>query len=144
MEVEVEEGKDPQLQGRKSEKKCCEVRNSQRQTKRQRSQANSQLKTQTPSSQPNQKTLTMASTNTATAAAPSQVVEDSTRSKNSAISTTEEDMNQSRRPGDVALMQQRMKAWQPLLSPRWVIAAYFAIALVFVPVGKFLWLMKMQ
>ncbi|KAL7486282.1 hypothetical protein ACHAW6_011875 [Cyclotella cf. meneghiniana] len=44
-------------------------------------------------------------------------------------------MKQSRRPGDVALKQQRLKSWQPLLSPRWVIASYFAIALIFIPVG---------
>lgn len=45
-------------------------------------------------------------------------------------------MTQSRRPGDVALKQQRLKSWQPLLSPRWVIASYFAIALIFIPVGE--------
>jgi hypothetical protein len=45
-------------------------------------------------------------------------------------------MNTSRRPRDLALLQQRMKAWQPLLSPRWVIASYLVIAAIFIPVGK--------
>lgn len=42
----------------------------------------------------------------------------------------------SRRPADVALLQQRMKSWQPLLDPKWVIASYFLIGIVFIPVGE--------
>jgi hypothetical protein len=47
-----------------------------------------------------------------------------------------DEVNQTRKPSDVALKQQRMKSWQPLLSPRWVIAAYFLIAVIFIPVGE--------
>ena len=60
----------------------------------------------------------------------------SSRSAAAASASTDEDVNLSRRPTDVALMQQRMKAWQPLLSPRWVIAAYLVIAVIFIPIGK--------
>ncbi len=41
-----------------------------------------------------------------------------------------------RRPDDVAIKQQRMKSWQPLLHPRYVIAAYFIIGIVFIPTGE--------
>lgn len=41
----------------------------------------------------------------------------------------------SRKPADVALFQQRMKAWQPLLDPKWMIAAYLCIGLIFIPTG---------
>jgi hypothetical protein len=56
----------------------------------------------------------------------------------SANTTTgaEEATSQTRQPGDFALMQQRMKTWQPLLSPKWVIACYFVIAITFIPVGE--------
>ena len=40
------------------------------------------------------------------------------------------------RPKDVALFQQRMKAWQPLLDPKWVIAAYLMIGIIFIPTGE--------
>ena len=42
----------------------------------------------------------------------------------------------SRKPSDVALTQQRMKSWQPLLDPKWIIAAYLAIGIIFIPTGK--------
>mmetsp|Transcript_23594 Transcript_23594/g.48843 ORF Transcript_23594/g.48843 Transcript_23594/m.48843 type:complete len:426 (-) Transcript_23594:259-1536(-) len=41
----------------------------------------------------------------------------------------------TRRPDDVAIKQQRMKSWQPLLNPRYVVAAYFIIGIVFIPTG---------
>lgn len=41
----------------------------------------------------------------------------------------------SRRPADVALTQQRMRAWHPLLDPKWVIAAYLLVGIVFIPTG---------
>lgn len=46
-------------------------------------------------------------------------------------------ITKSRRPANVALTQQRMKAWQPLLDPKWIIAAYLAIGIIFIPTGKF-------
>lgn len=42
----------------------------------------------------------------------------------------------SRRPADVALKQQRMRSWQPLLDPKWVIACYLFIGIVFIPTGE--------
>mmetsp|Transcript_9704 Transcript_9704/g.18374 ORF Transcript_9704/g.18374 Transcript_9704/m.18374 type:complete len:393 (-) Transcript_9704:958-2136(-) len=40
-----------------------------------------------------------------------------------------------RRPKDTALKQQRMKAWQPILDPWYVIATFVVIGVIFVPVG---------
>ncbi len=58
-------------------------------------------------------------------------------SKNASnISRCEVPHSRSRRPPDVALLQQRMKSWQPLLDPKWVIATYFLIGIVFIPVGE--------
>ena len=42
------------------------------------------------------------------------------------------------RPPDLALRQQRLKAWKPILDPTWVIAALLIIAAIFIPVGKWL------
>jgi len=39
-----------------------------------------------------------------------------------------------KRPGS-ALKQQRLKAWQPILTPRVVIISFFIIGLIFIPVG---------
>ena len=52
------------------------------------------------------------------------------------ISQSEEPPSRSRRPPDVALLQQRMKSWQPLLDPKWVIATYILIGIVFIPIGE--------
>lgn len=43
--------------------------------------------------------------------------------------------NATRRPLDVALTQQRMKSWQPLLDSRYVIAIYLIIGIIFLIVG---------
>jgi hypothetical protein len=42
---------------------------------------------------------------------------------------------QTNRPLDVALFQQRVKAWSPILDPRWVIAALLYFGVIMVPVG---------
>eukprot|EP00294_Goniomonas_avonlea_P013970 CAMPEP_0114539166 /NCGR_PEP_ID=MMETSP0114-20121206/94_1 /TAXON_ID=31324 /ORGANISM="Goniomonas sp, Strain m" /LENGTH=369 /DNA_ID=CAMNT_0001723253 /DNA_START=16 /DNA_END=1125 /DNA_ORIENTATION=+ len=42
---------------------------------------------------------------------------------------------QSRRPQDSAFKQQRLKAWQPILTPRWVIGTFFVVAIAFIPIG---------
>ena len=47
----------------------------------------------------------------------------------------DDDPAKTRRPADVALKQQRMKGWQLLLEPKWVIAVYLAIGVVFIPTG---------
>ncbi|KAL7542806.1 hypothetical protein ACHAXR_012113 [Thalassiosira sp. AJA248-18] len=43
--------------------------------------------------------------------------------------------SRSHRPADVALKQQRMKSWQPILDPKYVIATYLLIGLIFIPTG---------
>lgn len=43
--------------------------------------------------------------------------------------------NQSKKPDDTDFKQQRLPAWQPLLTPNWVIAAFLAICAVFLPIG---------
>jgi len=41
----------------------------------------------------------------------------------------------SRKPEDSDFQQQRLKAWQPLLTPQWVIATFIFIVVVFIPIG---------
>lgn len=41
----------------------------------------------------------------------------------------------SRRPADTPFKQQRMTAWQPVLTPIKVILIFFVIGIVFIPVG---------
>ena len=36
---------------------------------------------------------------------------------------------------DSAFKQQRLPAWQPLLTPKWVIGTFFVIGIVFLPIG---------
>lgn len=43
----------------------------------------------------------------------------------------------TKRPRDTAIRQQRMKSWQPILDPYWVILAFAAIGVIFIPVGVF-------
>ena len=42
---------------------------------------------------------------------------------------------QTQRPRDVALNQQRINAWHPNLDPVWVIVALFMLGVILVPVG---------
>ena len=42
---------------------------------------------------------------------------------------------QTNRPNDVALAQQRIPAWHPILDPVWVIIALFYLGAILVPVG---------
>jgi hypothetical protein len=46
-----------------------------------------------------------------------------------------EQQTQSREPKDIAVFQQRMKAWTPILDPKWVILVLFVIGTVCVPIG---------
>lgn len=57
------------------------------------------------------------------------------------MSAVEEDpepplSEQTRRPLDTALRQQRMKAWYPMLNTWWVVGAFCLLGAVFVPVGE--------
>ncbi|KAL7433497.1 hypothetical protein ACHAXM_003765 [Skeletonema potamos] len=45
------------------------------------------------------------------------------------------DDKHARRPRNVALTQQRMKSWQPILDSRYVIGAYLTIGIIFLIVG---------
>lgn len=42
---------------------------------------------------------------------------------------------QSKRPGNTAFKQQRLKAWQPILTPKPVILSFLIIGIVFIPIG---------
>jgi hypothetical protein len=44
---------------------------------------------------------------------------------------------QTNRPPDVALAQQRIPAWHPILDPLWVIIALFYLGFILVPVGTY-------
>jgi hypothetical protein len=41
----------------------------------------------------------------------------------------------SKRPEDSNFKQQRLKAWQPLLTPNWVIGTFALIGVIFIPIG---------
>lgn len=41
----------------------------------------------------------------------------------------------SRKPPNTAFRQQRLKAWQPILTPKTVLPLFFAVAVVFAPLG---------
>lgn len=44
----------------------------------------------------------------------------------------------SRRPANTAFRQQRLKAWQPILTPKTVLPLFFAVGVVFAPIGGLL------
>jgi len=41
----------------------------------------------------------------------------------------------SRRPADTAFKQQRLRAWQPILTPKWVISSFFAVGVAFIGIA---------
>ncbi|KAF2145912.1 uncharacterized protein K452DRAFT_283208 [Aplosporella prunicola CBS 121167] len=44
----------------------------------------------------------------------------------------------SRRPANTAFRQQRLKAWQPILTPKTVLPLFFVIGVIFAPIGGLL------
>lgn len=44
----------------------------------------------------------------------------------------------SRRPANTAFRQQRLKAWQPILTPKSVLPMFFIIGIIFAPIGGLL------
>ena len=36
---------------------------------------------------------------------------------------------------DTPFKQQRLKAWQPILTPNWVIGTFAVVGLLFIPIG---------
>jgi hypothetical protein len=47
-----------------------------------------------------------------------------------------DECEQTMRPADVALHQQRIDAWHPILDPVWVIVALLYLGVIMVPVGE--------
>lgn len=43
--------------------------------------------------------------------------------------------DQLNRPSDVAIQQQRIKAWHPILDPEWMIYGYLILAVILIPLG---------
>ena len=43
-----------------------------------------------------------------------------------------------RRPKDDSFRQQRMRSWQPIMTPIKVVIIFFAVAVAFIPTGKHL------
>ncbi|MCJ1482570.1 hypothetical protein MMC06_002736 [Schaereria dolodes] len=52
--------------------------------------------------------------------------------------TQEEKKPKTRRPANTAFRQQRLKAWQPILTPKTVLPLFFAIGIIFAPIGGLL------
>lgn len=48
------------------------------------------------------------------------------------------DKKKSKRPPNTAFRQQRLKAWQPILTPKTVLPFFFAIGVIFAPIGGLL------
>jgi hypothetical protein len=42
---------------------------------------------------------------------------------------------QTMRPKDVAVQQQRVFAWHPIMDPEWVIYSFLILAVIMIPVG---------
>lgn len=55
-----------------------------------------------------------------------------------ASSNKQNDKKKSRRPPNTAFRQQRLKAWQPILTPKTVLPLFFAIGIIFAPIGGLL------
>ncbi|CAN8105983.1 unnamed protein product [Discula destructiva] len=61
---------------------------------------------------------------------------DSINSQDSGNKTNEK--KKSRRPANTAFRQQRLKAWQPILTPKTVLPLFFSIGIIFAPIGGLL------
>ena len=42
---------------------------------------------------------------------------------------------QTNRPKDVAVQQQRIQAWHPILDPEWVIVTLLLLSVILIPTG---------
>ncbi|KAL6866068.1 alkylphosphocholine resistance protein lem3 [Amphichorda felina] len=54
-------------------------------------------------------------------------------------SSDQPDKKKSRRPANTAFRQQRLKAWQPILTPKTVLPMFFLIGIIFAPIGGLLY-----
>ncbi|KAF4556880.1 LEM3/CDC50-like protein [Elsinoe fawcettii] len=50
----------------------------------------------------------------------------------------QKEKTKSRRPANTAFRQQRLKAWQPILTPKTVLPLFFAVGIIFAPIGGLL------
>ncbi|PYH41179.1 CDC50/LEM3 family protein [Aspergillus saccharolyticus JOP 1030-1] len=50
----------------------------------------------------------------------------------------DEKKSRNRRPANTAFRQQRLKAWQPILTPKSVLPLFFVIGVIFAPIGGLL------
>ncbi|KDN40359.1 Lem3/Cdc50 [Tilletiaria anomala UBC 951] len=50
----------------------------------------------------------------------------------------------SRKPANTAFKQQRLKAWQPILTPKTVLPTFFLVAVIFAPIGAVLYYFSNQ
>ncbi|PKS07572.1 hypothetical protein jhhlp_006176 [Lomentospora prolificans] len=57
---------------------------------------------------------------------------------NEEIPGKQPDKKKSRRPANTAFRQQRLKAWQPILTPKTVLPLFFTIGIIFAPIGGLL------
>lgn len=58
-----------------------------------------------------------------------------TDSINSHEDESRQEKKKSKRPANTAFRQQRLKAWQPILTPKTVLPLFFAIGVIFAPIG---------
>ncbi|KAK2615454.1 hypothetical protein N8I77_002205 [Diaporthe amygdali] len=63
---------------------------------------------------------------------------DSIASQDSGSGSKSNDKKKSRRPANTAFRQQRLKAWQPILTPKTVLPLFFSIGIIFAPIGGLL------
>ncbi|KAK9463505.1 ligand-effect modulator 3 family [Lipomyces oligophaga] len=64
--------------------------------------------------------------------------EDDSDSINETAPQKTESKPKTRRPPNTAFRQQRLKAWQPILTPKTVLPLFFCIGIVFAPIGALL------
>jgi hypothetical protein len=67
---------------------------------------------------------------------PQMAHEESIESQNPNLQSEKKTKN--RRPANTAFRQQRLKAWQPILTPKTVLPLFFAIGIIFAPIGGLL------
>ncbi|KAF7502837.1 hypothetical protein GJ744_004992 [Endocarpon pusillum] len=51
------------------------------------------------------------------------------------VKKDQEKKQKSRRPANTAFRQQRLKAWQPILTPKTVLPLFFVVGIIFAPLG---------
>ncbi|KYG48292.1 hypothetical protein M433DRAFT_132257 [Acidomyces richmondensis BFW] len=68
----------------------------------------------------------------------SQTVEQMDSGSSTRENGEEDKKPKSRRPPNTAFRQQRLKAWQPILTPKTVLPLFFAVGVIFAPIGGLL------